>query len=206
MTSLLLIRHGQAAHNVEGRWEGWSETPLTGEGQRQAQALALRLASWTSAIDRLYSSPLRRAWQTAESLAQPLGLTPIPHDGLCEIDFGQVSGLTMEAFQESLPEVYGQWRNRNDLTFQFPGGEQRWGFFRRVGATLDEIVAQHRGEQVLIVAHGGTLRAGLAHLLPDSMSDWWAYDLNNASLTHVRIEDGMNTLAALNDCRHLDGT
>ncbi len=199
MTDLLLIRHGQATHNLEGRWEGWGATPLTETGQRQAEALARQLAEWSPPITWLYSSPLLRARQTAVPIARQLALEPILEDGLRECNFGQVSGLTREAFRAAMPEAYARWQDRSDLTFQFPGGEQRQAFFWRVGRTLDEITARHRGEQVVIVAHGGTIRAGLAHLLPDTMSDWWAYALENGSLTHVQAGEGGNVLVTLSD-------
>jgi broad specificity phosphatase PhoE len=205
VTDLLLIRHGEAAHNLDGRWEGWSSIPLTEKGCRQAEALARRLATWSSPITCLYASPLLRAWQTAKPIARALGLVPIAEDGLREIDFGRVSGLTLEGFRRSMPEVFARWQDRTDLTFQFPDGEQRRAFYRRVGHTLDGIAARHPGRQVLVVAHGGTLRAGLAHLFPDTMGDWWTYDLDNASLTHIRIDDGTKSLLTLNDCQHLSG-
>ena len=205
MTDLLLIRHGQATHNLEGRWEGWSAVPLTQEGQSQARALARRLVRWSPSVACLYTSPLLRARQTAEPIARTLKLKPVADEDLREINFGKVSGLTLETFRISMPEVFARWQDRGDLTFQFPGGEQRLGFFRRVGRTLDTIVARHPGEQVAIVAHGGTLRAGLAHLFPDTMSDWWAYALPNASVTHVRIAETGSRLLALSDCQHLEG-
>ena len=203
MTELLLIRHGQAVHNLEGRWEGWGAAQLTEDGERQAHAVARRLKSWSPPLVHLYTSPLLRARQTADPIARRLGTMPTALDGLREIDFGQVSGLTMNGFRETMPEVYSQWQDRSDLTFQFPGGEQRLGFFRRVGRVLEEIVARHPGEPVVVVTHGGTLRAGLAHLFPETMGDWWAYGLGNASLSHLRLGAGAPELLALNDCRHL---
>jgi probable phosphoglycerate mutase len=205
VTDLLLIRHGQATHNLEGRWEGWGPTPLTPQGRRQADALAHRLDSWVPSIRVLYTSPLCRARQTAEPTARLLGLTPVLCDDLREVNFGQVSGHTLDSFRDSMPEVCGRWQDRSDLTFQFPGGEERLAFFQRVGGALDEISAAHPGAQVVVVAHGGTLRAGLAHLFPDTMSDWWAYALDNGSLTHVRMDRTGRALLLLNDCSHLDG-
>jgi broad specificity phosphatase PhoE len=204
MTDLLLIRHGQANHNLEGRWEGWGPVPLTELGRRQARAVACRLAGWSPPITRLYTSPLLRAVQTAEPIALESGLEAITHDGLKEIDFGQVSGLSMQEFRQSMPDLFARWQNRADLTFQFPRGEQRLAFFQRVGEALDEILAANPGGQIVVVAHGGTLRAGLAHLFPRTMSDWWAYALGNASLTHVRVASAGNSLVALNQCQHLD--
>jgi probable phosphoglycerate mutase len=134
-----------------------------------------------------------------------LGLKPILHEGLQEIDFGLVSGMTSLSFQASMPAVYARWQNRSDLSFQFPGGEQRLAFYGRVGQALDEIAARHPDDRVAVVAHGGTIRAGLAHLLPESMADWWTYALNNASLTRVCVTAGGNSLIALNDDDHLNG-
>ena len=205
MTDLLLIRHGEATHNLEGRFEGVGETSLTSRGRRQVKALSHRLVAWVPPISRLYTSPLLRARQTAEPIAAELGMAPVVRDDLREIDFGEISGLTLESFRGSFPDLFARWHDKGDLTFHYPGGEQRRAFFHRVGQAIGEIVAAHTGEQVVVVGHGGTLRAGLAHLFPDRMGNWWAYALHNASLTHVRILPEAKDLVALNDCRHLDG-
>ena len=204
MTDLLLIRHGQATHNLQDRWEGWSDTPLTPAGHRQAELVARRLAWWLPPVRRLYTSPLPRARQTAAPLAAALHLEAEAVDGLREIHFGEVSGHTLDSFREAMPDVYRRWQNKADRTFQFPGGEQRVAFFQRVGQAVDGILARHADETVAVVAHGGTLRAGLAHLFPETMHNWWGYALDNASVTHVRIENGASALLALNDCQHLE--
>lgn len=203
MTDLILIRHGQATHNLEVRWEGATNSSLTEVGYEQAEAVATRLASWEPRICDLYSSPIRRARQTAEAIARRLGLKVTIRTGLREIDFGNVSGLTRAEFQASLPAVYARWQDRRDQSFAFPGGEQRQAFHARVARTLDALVRRHPQGAIVIVAHGGTLRAGLAHLLPDTMSERWSYSLDNGSLTLVRTGAGAPLLLALNDCAHL---
>jgi broad specificity phosphatase PhoE len=205
MTDLLLVRHGQATHNVAGRWEGWGPTPLTRHGRQQAKAVARRLASSFPPITRVYSSPLLRAWQTAKEIGRELELVPLARDDLKEINFGQVSGLTLEGFRTTMPELFDRWKDKGNLAFQYPGGEQRLAFFERVGRAVDDITAMHPAEQVVIVAHGGTLRAALAHLFPETMKDWWTYTLQTASLTHAGVRTEGNNLLALNDCQHLDG-
>jgi broad specificity phosphatase PhoE len=206
MTDLLQIRHGQATHNLEGRWEGWGETPLTEEGKRQAEALAIRVGSWLPPVRVLYTSPLRRAKQTVEPIAQRLGLTPVVCDDLREMNFGQVGGLTLDSFQESMPELHARWQDRGDMAFKFPGGEQRLAFFRRAGGALDAILTRHPQAHVAVVAHGGTLRAGLAYLFPNTMGNWWNYALDNGSLTHVRTGPPGHSILLLNDCSHLGAT
>ena len=125
MTGLILVRHGEATHNLERRWEGWGPTPLTGTGQRQAEAVAQRLADWSPPVSCLYTSPILRARQTAAAIARHLNTRAIDHEGLCEIDFGRMSGMTMDDFREAMPDLYGRWQDRSDATFQYPGGEQR---------------------------------------------------------------------------------
>lgn len=203
MTELFLVRHGQAIHNRDGRWEGWGPSPLTPQGEQEAEAVGSRLAAPPFHISQLYTSSIRRAVQTAQRIGRQLGLPPTIRQNLREIDFGQVNGLTMDSFRETLPQLFEHWQNRGDLSFQFPGGEQRYAFFRRAGQALDEIVARHPEEQIAVVTHGGTIRAGLAHLFPDTMSDWWAYELQNGSITHVIVSDSKNSLLALNDRQHL---
>lgn len=205
MTKLVLVRHGQATHNLEHRWQGWGATPLTPLGVRQAEAVAQRLAVWEPPFDHLYTSPLLRARQTSMPIARKLGLTAIEHQGLRELDFGQINGLTADEFQRTWPQVYERWQDKADLTFRYPGGEQRLAFFSRVGAALDEILAAVRGQRVVIVSHGGTIRASLAHLFPDTRREWWAYKLANGSLTHIQIRGGEPTLVAQNDAAHLQG-
>jgi broad specificity phosphatase PhoE len=205
MTSLILVRHGEATHNRERRWEGWGPTPLTDTGQRQAEAAAQRLAGWSPPISHLYTSPIHRARQTAAAIARRLNMRALEHDGLREVDFGRVNGMTADDFREAMPGLYDRWQDKSDLTFQYPEGEQRLAFFQRVGVALDDILARHPGEQVAVVAHGGTIRAALAHLFPETMRDWWAYSLGTGSITHVRVSSDGNVLVSLSDCQHLDG-
>ena len=125
MTELLLVRHGQTDGNLHGRWQGWDGTPLNQQGEREAVLIAWRLAQTEKAIAALYASPLRRAWQTAERIEEALNLSPAPHDGLKEINFGQISGITLDGFRERFPDLHKRWADKTHLTFTFPGGEQR---------------------------------------------------------------------------------
>ena len=175
MTELLLTRHGQATHNQSDRIVGRESTLLTRAGQYQARALACRLALWSPPIAHLYTSPQQRAQQTAEPIAHALKVQPILDDTGRTSRRTGTRGLTMDSFRQTMPEVYGRWEVRGDLSFQFPGGEQRLAVLQRSAHLLDEIVARHPGETVAVVSHGGTLRAGI----------------------------GQNVLVTLNDCQHL---
>jgi broad specificity phosphatase PhoE len=200
---LILIRHAETVANVQRRWVGWNDTPLTDRGLAQAEAIARRLAAEVNDAVALYTSPLPSARRTAEVIGQALGLDPVPLDGLREINFGDMDGVTLEEMKTLYPDLYERWRDRMNVEFTWPGGESRSGFFRRVEATCRDILARHSQGTVLIVAHGGTLRAMLACLLPEQMSQWWGYELGHCTLTRVLLEDGRASLIALNDATHL---
>lgn len=201
--NLILIRHAETVANVQRRWVGWNDTPLTDLGIAQAEATACRLAGEVQDAAALYTSPLPRALETARIIGQALGLSPIPLDGLQEIHFGQMDGITLEEMKTRHPDLYARWRDRTDLDFTWPGGERRADFFRRVIATCEEIAARHTEGTVIIVAHGGTLRAILAYLLPEQMSQWWGYELSHCAVTRIEVEDGHPRLLTLNDKTHL---
>ena len=203
MTELLLVRHGQTDSNLHGRWQGWDGNPLNQQGQREATLIARRLAQNEEAIAVLYASPLRRAWQTAERIGEALNLSPVPHNGLKEINFGQISGITVDEFREHFPDLHKRWTDKMDLAFTFPGGEQRAQFFQRVGEAMEGIVECHPDQRVVVVAHGGTLRAGLVHYLPAEFSQWWTFELANCSLTRLEVREGQAKLLVLDDRAHL---
>lgn len=204
-THLLLVRHGESEANRQGLWQGDTDGVLSPLGHLQAAQVAERLAAWEPPIQRLYSSPLRRAVETAQPIAQRLGLDLAIHPDLREIGVGQASGLSMEEFAQRFPDLYARWRNRDDLDFTWPSGEQRRAFFRRVSRALGEILARHRGETVVLVTHGGTIRAAVAGLLGPKGMPWWSYEVENASITHLTVaETGEADLLLLGDASHLN--
>ena len=141
MTELLLVRHGQSQFNAEHRWESWvHQSPLTQQGESEAQALAGRLAAQRD-LAAIYTSPLRRAAQTAHVIGKALGMEPIEFDGLREVDVGLVGGLTRDEFGARFPRAFAQRQDRRDMEFSWPGGEKRSDFFQRAAQAMAEIVA-----------------------------------------------------------------
>jgi broad specificity phosphatase PhoE len=203
MTEILLIRHGQTHANTTGHWQGWSDPPLTATGHAQAEAVARRLAAERGQIAALYTSPLRRAMATAQAIAAALNLQPTPIDQLKEIHFGQLEGVTLQDMEARYPHLYARWQDRTDMTFRWPGGERRADFFARAAHACQHILARHLDSKVVIVAHGGTIRACLAHLLPRQLGQWWTYSLDNGGLTRVRVAENETRLLVLNDAGHL---
>jgi broad specificity phosphatase PhoE len=157
MTKLLLVRHGETDWNLGNRFQGHADPPLNDTGRAQARELAAKLADrrFTAA----YSSPLRRAFETAEITAAGHGLKPIPAEGLREVDVGEWQGLTRAEIEQRFPEQFERW-----LAFGqgWDRGETYDEMGRRVVATLLELGRGHDGETVLCVTHGGPIRAALA--------------------------------------------
>lgn len=153
-TTVLLARHGETDWNVEGRWQGHTDRPLNERGLRQADALADRLASL--AIDAVYASDLRRAAETAEPVARRLGLDVTLDRGLREVDVGSWAGLTRDEVAQRFPEGYRRWR---EFGAGWEDGETYEQMAARVTAAVRRIAGAHTGGCIVVVSHGGAIRA-----------------------------------------------
>lgn len=154
MTTILIARHGESDWNREHRWQGQADRPLTTRGREQAQALAARLAHLE--LDAIYSSDLRRAFDTASAVAQRQSPDVQVLEDLREVDVGVWSGLTREEAEERFPDGFRRWRAG------FPGwddGETYEEMADRVLTAVERIARQHEGGRVLVVTHGGPIRA-----------------------------------------------
>src|SRR3954451_11247139 len=108
MTTVYLARHGESDWNVERRWQGHADRPLTERGRQQARPLAERLAAVD--LDAVYASDLRRAWETAEAVAAPKGLQVGRLPELREVNVGSWCGLTRDECAERFPEAFARWQ------------------------------------------------------------------------------------------------
>ncbi len=164
--TLWLVRHGESTWNALGLVQGQrSEARLTTRGEAQARAVARRLGG--RRVHALYSSDLRRAVETAWPVADALGLTPVVERRLRERAFGSAEGSPSARL---LPEQSGVRAGRVvDPDAAPPGGESVRQLCRRVGEFLDQLAAgddlwQSPPGDVVLVAHGGVVRAALGHL------------------------------------------
>jgi broad specificity phosphatase PhoE len=154
VTIILLARHGESDWNVARRWQGHADRPLTEKGRAQARALAERLQRVE--LDALYSSDLQRAAATAMEVARAQGLEVIELETLREVDVGSWSGLTRPEAEKRFPEGVARWREG------FPGwddGETYEQMTERVLGAVLGIARAHEGGRVLVVSHGGPIRA-----------------------------------------------
>jgi len=152
VTTLLLVRHGETDWNRDGRWQGHSDTPLNDAGRAQARQLAAELAD----VDVIYSSDLARARETAEILAEPNGLEVQLDPRLRERSFGAWEGMTAAEIEVEFADEHARW-----MAGEAPGAadaEPFADFGARVEEFVEDVLADHAGETVLIVGHGGSIR------------------------------------------------
>jgi probable phosphoglycerate mutase len=195
---LYCVRHGESAYNVEGRLQGQSDAPrLSPLGQKHAAALVSTLAKLE--IDAIYSSPLTRAMETAQPLAEVLRLPIHSDDRLKEINIGIFQGTLAAQLADNFPEEAARWRSQ-DADFRIPGGESRRDLMLRAEAAFQDIhSAGHR--QVVVIAHGGVLAAAFKALIgvPAERNPFMLY---NGSISTLEWTTQLK-LMTLNQIDHL---
>jgi 2,3-bisphosphoglycerate-dependent phosphoglycerate mutase len=154
VTELLLVRHGETDWNRDQRFQGHADPPLNERGREQARTIAEELAR--ERLDAVYASDLARARETAEIVAARLGVPVTVEPALREIDVGEWQGLTWAEIDERDPQARRRW---DEQGHGWERGESYEQLTERVVAALRRIAADHPGERVLVVGHGGTTRA-----------------------------------------------
>jgi broad specificity phosphatase PhoE len=200
MPVLLLVRHGETEWNRERRWQGQFDLPLTPVGEQQSRAIAARLADVGAVA--VYSSDLTRARQTADAIALTCGLDVQFDPGLREVDVGSWVGLTSDEAGVRDPAGHARWVAGGT---GWTDGETYPAMAERVVRTVREIADRHAArERIVIVAHGGPIRALAAHavgLAGDGRSHLSAGP--NASLTTIDVRPTGWRLMGYNDAGHI---
>jgi broad specificity phosphatase PhoE len=188
MTTVYLARHGESDWNVERRWQGHADRPLTERGREQARALAERLVDIE--LEAVYASDLRRAWETAEAVAAPRGLEVVRLPELREVDVGSWSGFTRDECAERFPDAFACWQEGGS---GWEDGESYEQMGERIVAALHRLVAAHPGASILVVSHGGPIRAVHAHALGVDIATHRRTGPvePNARLSSVSVENGL---------------
>jgi len=187
MTTIYLARHGESDWNVERRWREPADGPLPVPGRARAQDLAARLAGVD--LDAVYSSDLRRAWETADAVASAKGLDVIRLPELREVDVGSWSGLTRDECEARFPEAFARWRAGGS---GWDDGESYEEMGERIVEAIGRLAAEHQGGAILVVSHGGPIRAVHAHALGVDIATHRRTGPvePNARLSAVAVEDG----------------
>jgi alpha-ribazole phosphatase len=196
-----LVRHGETEWNAENRICGRSDVPLSEAGRRQAKSLAERLK--TIPFEALYSSPLKRALETARLISESVGLEPILDERLVELDYGQWEGKTLAEIMKNDPRTFRAW-DADPGQLAPPGGESGLEAQQRVVSFLDFLAAKHPQGHVLVAFHKTVCRLAICHALGMSPSEYRRrLIVDNAALSIIQAPPDGWQLITFNDTSHL---
>lgn len=201
MGPFYFVRHGETEWNAEGRFCGRTDVPLSDAGRRQARLLALRVKP--PCVDALYSSPLRRALETARIIGEVIGREPVVDAHLAELNYGAWEGLTLEEIKGSGPAIYEAW-DQDPGSLAPPEGESGVQLIERVMPFLTETAQKHPGGNVMVVCHKTVCRLLACHIMGLPLREYrQAVPMENAALNVFEMKDGIWRVARLNDTSHL---
>lgn len=199
-TRLLLVRHGQIAANVEQRWHGSTDGPLTERGHAQARWVAAHLARTRPRAAGVYASPLKRAQDTGAAIAEALALPLQTLADLAEYGIGDLENETYD-------DLLGRHRffdcAGSDVTWAPPNGESLEAVGRRIQGAWRRIADSHPGREVVVVGHGAAMAIGIAVALHGDPREWFQYRTRNTSVTELELS-GVVRLVAFDVADHLD--
>ncbi len=186
MTHIFFVRHGQSIHNRDSIIGGQSESPLTELGIEQARSLAK--ITRDVHFDAAYTSTLSRAYDTCNIICEGRKPTAKRLDDLREQDYGDWEDKDYRDLVKSQPDMFKKFR-KDPLHTRPGGGESLAEMAQRVrGVVFDKIIAEHEGQHILCVCHGGVIRTALCLLLDMNLSKhFFLFDVANASLSVVRL-------------------
>lgn len=194
--TVILVRHGESDGNSRRIIQGSLDTHLTDLGRYQARRVAARFSSMSLAA--IYGTNLRRAYDTATTIAAHHAIQVCVEPGLAERTFGEAQGLTWDevATRWSSGEAEGWWD-------RIPGVEPLEAFRERAVEHLESLLRRHEGELALAVSHGGTIGQTVAHALGVATNDWPRIRIGNTSVTVITRQGDLPVVTLLNDLCHL---
>ena len=196
---LFLVRHAESTWNRSQKFQGQKDPQLSPYGCREARRLAKRFKGLKFAA--VYSSPLKRAFETARNIVGPKRKI-ICDEGLMEMGLGKWEGRTLSEVKRAYGDAFNQWAARPSRV-EIPGGENFMDFVARVKRSLSAIEKQNPRGNVLVVCHGGVISIFATVLLNLPCDDIWCLTVKNASLTIANLSPGNRRLVTFNDVSHL---
>jgi broad specificity phosphatase PhoE len=202
-TRILLLRHGETAWNREEVFRGLADVPLNEAGRGQARALAAAIAPYAPAA--VYSSPLSRAAETAEIVADGRGLSVVSFPPVVDIHCGAWEGRPLREIERDEPALFRQWAEAPQ-TFRFPGGESLDEVSDRAVKGLTDLARKHAGETIAVVSHRAVCKAVLCTVLGAGLAAFYRIVQSNACLNVLDWTGDAFRVVLLNDACHLAGT
>jgi len=228
VTTLYLVRHGDVEGSEAKRYYGTIDIPLSGKGAQQVKgacaliskhlvdhATAQRVghlnganlpdksnaigekAGWEKGLTAIYCSNLQRAVRSAEIIAAPHNLVPVKLPALRERSFGIWEGMSFSEINERYPREFDAWAE-NPVRYSPPGGEDTLEVMARVARAVEQIVKDHVGEKIAIVAHGGVNRLILCHSMGIPLENIFRIEQDYAAVSIIEFWDSYPVVKLLN--------
>jgi broad specificity phosphatase PhoE len=199
MTELILARHGETAWNVEKVFRGRADVDLDELGVRQAELLGKYLSHWE--LEAIYSSPLRRALDTANMVARYQKVAVRIAEGLRDFDYGEWQSLPEQEVKRLYPALLNEWHN-SPHNVRIPGGESLEDVRKRAAELVNDIISRHRGD-TLLVSHRVVIKVLICYLLGLDNSHFWNIRQDVCGITVFDYVAGRFVLTRHNDTSHL---
>ena len=202
VTEVFLIRHAHQLLDLGGAIGGFADPPLSTLGERQAQLVGAALS--TTKIDAVYTSPLQRAWGTAEEIARHHRIEPIAIADLKEIAMFRDAPQHLSSLEFVGSEALAALRQRFIVERSwdvYPYSESSAEFRGRITHAIEGIITDHAGGRVAVVCHGGVINAYVSYVIGSKFDI--LFRPAHASISIVASADGIHTLYTLNDVHHL---
>jgi broad specificity phosphatase PhoE len=201
MKRLILTRKGETEANLRGVYQGQSvDSHLTSRGEKQARLLGEALKEQYR-VERILTSPLMRAKETARAVAEILGVKVEVDEDLIEMNFGRFEGKTVSQAAREFPDAYQTWKS-SPSQGQMPGGECFEDVLNRAGHFLEK-TRERKEATLLAVTHDAALRALLTLVEEKNPDQAWDYQLFNCSINEVDFTSAKPRLVRLNGAEHL---
>ena len=196
---IFLVRHGETAWNINQVFRGRIDVALNETGLKQAELLARYLDGLK--LDAIYSSPLKRALQTAEAIAKRSKLKVVIEAGITDLDFGKWQGLSHQEVSDTYRDLYSEWMTHPERV-RMPDGESLTEVRERAAAVVNDLTAKQLDRAVL-VSHRVVNKVLSCALLGLDNSHFWSIRLDTCGITTFIYEKGRFILAKHNDTSFL---
>jgi broad specificity phosphatase PhoE len=199
---LILIRHGETESNRQRLTLGREDVPLNEKGRRQAQALLSSLVGVSMAA--VYASPLRRAVETAQPLAETRGLEVQAVEDLTEMAVGELEGLSPQELRDRYGDFLREWLSTEAGKLRMPGGESLQDVQDRAWAAIERLRERHTEDTVVVVTHNFTIHAILCRALGLPLANFRHFRHDLAAKTVLELREDRAIVISLNDTCHLE--
>ena len=200
MTKLYLLRHGQSEWNILNKVQGQEDINLTDKGIEQAKKAADRL--YNEEIDLIYTSDLKRAYETAKIVGSRLNLDINKVEGLREINFGIWQGLKLDEIKKDYESEYSLWR-KEPHKLNLETAEKLSELQDRMLKTTNELIMRNPNRNILLVSHGTAIKALILGILDIDISKYNKITIGNVGLSIIEFREFSPVIKVLNDTNHV---